>query len=100
MKKEKKIIINQYESVIFGVTIILNMKVTVLEIKQLSVEEYINKIRPYLKEINNLKKSYTWKIQLGVANILVSSIDHDEEHVMHSKSDIQKSWWMMKQMKL
>ena len=48
MKKEKKIIINQYESVIFGVTIILNMKVTVLEIKQLSVEEYINKIRPYL----------------------------------------------------
>ena len=100
MKKEKKIIINQYESVIFGVTIILNMKVTVLEIKQLSVEEYINKIRPYLKEINNLKKSYTWKIQLGVANILVSSVDHDEEHVMHSKSDIQKSWWMMKQMKL
>ena len=91
MKKEKKIIINQYESVIFGVTIILNMKVTVLEIKQLSVEEYINKIRPYLKEINNLKKSYTWKIQLGVANILVSSVDHDEEHVMHSKSDTQKS---------
>ena len=91
MKKEKKIIINPYESVIFGVTIILNMKVTVLEIKQLSVEEYINKIRPYLKEINNLKKSYTWKIQLGVANILVSSVDHDEEHVMHSKSEIQKS---------
>ena len=91
MKKEKKIIINPYESVIFGVTIILNMKVTVLEIKQLSVEEYINKIRPYLKEINNLKKSYTWKIQLGVANILVSSVDHDEEHVMHSKSDTQKS---------
>ena len=67
------------------------MKVTVLEIKQLSVEEYINKIRPYLKDINNLKKSYTWKIQLGVANILVSFIDHDEKHVMHSKSDIQKS---------
>ena len=31
--------------------------------KTLSVEEYLNKIRPYLKDIiNNLKKSDTWKI--------------------------------------
>ena len=43
--------------------------------KTLSVEEYLNKVRPYLKDIiNNLKKSDTWKI-------------HDEERVMHSKSD-------------
>ena len=35
----------------------------------LSVEEYFNKIRPYLKDIiNNLKKSDTWKIQLTIAN--------------------------------
>ena len=35
----------------------------------LSVEEYLNKIRPYLKDIiNNLKKSDTWKIQLTIAN--------------------------------
>ena len=32
--------------------------------KTLTVEEYLNKIRPYLKDIiNNLKKSDTWKIQ-------------------------------------
>ena len=32
--KKKKIIINQLEKVIFGVTIILNAKVTVIEVKQ------------------------------------------------------------------
>ena len=46
------------------------MKVTVIEIKQtLSAEEYLNKIRPYLKDIiNNVKKSDTWEIQLTIAN--------------------------------
>ena len=35
--------------------------------KILTVEEYLNKIRPYLKGIiNNLKKSDTWKIQLTI----------------------------------
>ena len=37
--------------------------------------------------MNNLKKSDTWKIQLTIANNFISSIDNDEEHVMHSKSD-------------
>ena len=56
--------------------------------KTLSVEEYPNKISPYLKDIiYNLKKSDTGKIQLTVANNLISSIDNDEECVMHSKSD-------------
>ena len=56
--------------------------------KTLSVEEYLNKIRPYLKDIlNNLKKSDTWKIQLTIANNFICSIDNDEESVMHSKSD-------------
>ena len=37
--------------------------------KTLSVEEYLNKNRQYLKEIiNNLKNSDTWKIQLTIAN--------------------------------
>ena len=53
-----------------------------------SVEEYLNKIRPYLKNIvNNLKKSNTEKIQLAIKNNFISSIDNDEECVMHSKSD-------------
>ena len=53
-----------------------------------SVEEHLNKIRLYLKDIiNNLKKSDTWKIQLSIANNFISSIDNDEECVMHSKSD-------------
>ena len=35
--------------------------------KILTVGEYLNKIRPYLKGIiNNLKKSDTWKIQLTI----------------------------------
>ena len=55
--------------------------------KTLLVEEYLNKIRPYLKDIiNNLKKCETWKTQLTIANNFISSIDNDEEHVMHSKN--------------
>ena len=55
--------------------------------KTLSVEEYLNKIRPYFKDINNLKKFDTLKIQLTIANNYISSTDNDEEHVMHLKSD-------------
>ena len=57
--------------------------------KILSVEEYFNKIRPYLKGIiNNLKKSDTWKIQLTIrTNFFSSEDDNDGERVMHSKSD-------------
>ena len=56
--------------------------------KTLPVEEYLNKIRPYLKDIiNNPKKSDTWKIQLAISNNFISSVDNDEERVMHSKSD-------------
>ena len=56
--------------------------------KTLSVEEYLNKIRPYLKGIiNNLKKSDTWKIHLAISNNFISSINNDEKSLMHSKSD-------------
>ena len=72
--------------------------------KTLWVEEYLNKIRLYLRDIiNNLKTSDTWKIQLTVANNFIFSIDNDEERVRYSKSDnieIMKSWLIMKQMKL
>ena len=44
--------------------------------KTLSVGEYHNKISPYLIFIiNNLKKSETCKIQLTIANNVISSID-------------------------
>ena len=52
------------------------------------MEEYLQKIRPYLKDItNNLKKSDSRKTQLTIANKFISSIDNDEEQVMHSKCD-------------
>ena len=55
--------------------------------KALPVEEYLNKISPYLKDIiNNLKKSDAWKIQLTIANNFIFSIDNDEQRLMHSKS--------------
>ena len=81
--------------------------------KTISVEEYLNKIRPCLKEsINILKKSDTWEIQLTIANNSISSIDNDEECLMQSKIDnievmikgtlsrfreflATESWWKM-----
>ena len=48
-----------------------------------SVEEYLDKIRPYLKDvINDLKKFSPRKI-----NFISSRDDYDEERVMHSKTD-------------
>ena len=56
--------------------------------KTLSVEKYLNKISPYLKDrINNLKKYDKWRTQLTIANNFISSIDNDKERVLHSKSD-------------
>ena len=56
--------------------------------KTLSAEEYLDKIRPYLKDIiNKLKKSDTQKIHITIANNFISSIDNGEGRVMHSKSD-------------
>ena len=56
--------------------------------KTVSVEEYLNKIRPYLRYIiNNLKKYDTLKTQLTNPNNFISSLDNDENRVMHSKSD-------------
>ena len=47
--------------------------------KTLSVEEYLNKISPYLKDIiNNFNNSGTWKIKLTIANKFISSMDNHE----------------------
>ena len=54
----------------------------------ISIEEYLNKIRQYLKNIiNNLKKLDTWEIQLMMSINFISSLGNDEESLMHSKSD-------------
>ena len=54
-------------------------------IKTLSVEEYLNKIRPYLNDIiNDLKKSDIQNIQLTIANNFIFFIDSDEEHIIYS----------------
>ena len=61
------------------------MKVTLVEIKHYQLK---NKVSPQLKDIiNNLKKSDTWKIQLTIVNNFISSLDNDEDRVMHSKID-------------
>ena len=52
------------------------------------MKKYLNKTRPYLKDITNyVKKSDTWKIQVTIANNFHSFIDNDQDHVMHLKSD-------------
>ena len=56
--------------------------------KILSVKEYFNKIRPYLKDvINYLKKSDIWKIQLLIRINFMSSEDNIEKRVMYSKGE-------------
>ena len=60
--------------------------------KTQSVDEYLSKIRPYLKDnINILKNTNTWKIQSTIENDFLSSVDNDEKYVMHSKVITQKS---------
>ena len=51
------------------------------------MEEYLNKSRPNLKDINSPKKSDTQILQLTIAINFISSKNTDEERVMHSKSD-------------
>ena len=59
-----------------------------MKVMEIEIKHYLNKIRPYLKDItNDLKKSDTWKIQLTMAINFTPSKDNDEEHVTHSKSD-------------
>ena len=60
-----------------------------IEIKH-SVKEYHNKIRPYLKDINDLKRSNTWKIQsmtkiIGFTSMKCSEFVFDCVHLLYYK---------------
>ena len=55
---------------------------------KLSLEDYFNEIRLYLKDmINNHKARGEWKIQLSMKINFVSSKDNKETRTMHTKSD-------------
>ena len=55
--------------------------------RMLQVEENLNKFRTYLRDIiNDLKKSDTSEIQLAITDKFISSLDNDEEGIMHLKS--------------
>ena len=48
--------------------------------KTLSIEEYLNKVKPYSKSIiNDLKKSVALKIVLTIGLNFISSKDNDEK---------------------
>ena len=50
------------------------------KIKNVAVKEYLNKIKPYLKDIiNDLQKFGTGKIQLTIAINFISSTYTNEE---------------------
>ena len=56
--------------------------------KDLTIEEYLDKLKPYLKDIIiDLQNSDTWKIQLTISISFISSKDVDEERLMHAKKD-------------
>ena len=68
-------------------TMMLNMKVGDRN-KNLSVKEYLDKIKPCLRDIIiNIQEIDTWKIQLAIAINFISSKDVDKERIMHLKSD-------------
>ena len=63
------------------------MKIMVIEIKHYQQKNmYLNNIRPYLKDINDVKKSDTWKIQLTTAINFIPSKDYNEERVSYINS--------------
>ena len=55
---------------------------------KLSLEDYFNIIKPYLKDmINNCKSHGEWKIQLSMKINFISSKNADESRTMNIKSD-------------
>ena len=57
----------------------------------LSLDEYLNKIKPYLKDIIIILKADTSKIKLTIAINSISSNDTEGEDVMHTTSHTVKS---------
>ena len=53
-----------------------------------SLDQYLNKIKPFLKDIRvDLQSSNTWKIQLTIPINFIFSKNTEEERVIHSTSD-------------
>ena len=56
--------------------------------KTLSIEKYLNEIKPYLSDIiNDLKNQSEWKIQLTIAISFFCSNDSKEISTIRTKSD-------------
>ena len=56
------------------------MKVMVIKNRNLSQDQYLNKIKPYLRnKIIDFPNSDAWKIQLTIAINFISSKDVEEE---------------------
>ena len=54
----------------------------------LSIDEYLNKTKPYLNDITiNLQSSDTWKAQLTIAIKFISSGVTEKGRVMYSTTD-------------
>ena len=59
--------------------------------RNLSLEDYLNIIKPFLKDMINNHKTYgEWKIQLIMRINFISPLDTDEFHIMYSKSNNTK----------
>ena len=55
---------------------------------KLTLYEYFDKIKPYLKDmIDDYKSKGEWKIQITMRIIFISFIDKNETQVMHTKND-------------
>ena len=66
----------------------MNMKAEEIKIKNLLLEDYLNIIRSYLRDmIDNHKASGEWKIQLIMRIGFISSLDTDKFRTMHTKSN-------------
>ena len=56
--------------------------------KMLLTEKYLDKMRPYLRDIiNDHETQEEWKIQLKIKINFISSKDSNKTRTMHSKSD-------------
>ena len=85
---KKLIIIIQQEQAIFWNNDYIKSESSGHREKNLSIKEYIDKIKPYVIDIIiNLQKSDKWKIRLTIAINFISSKDIDEERVIHWKSN-------------
>ena len=85
---KKNIITNQQKSRVLLMAVMYYMKVKVIKDAGLSIDEYFDIIRPYLKDmIDSHKSKGEWKIQLSVQIIFVSFTDTNKTREMHTRSD-------------